>query len=97
MLALSFLCGVNHLEHEVYARAVNMTNTALNDLAICMMNDENVDHSYKAFLENVNLRAYITRFILYHAVLQQFFNHVICAFHISLILKLGQVFTKLLP
>ncbi len=42
MLALSFMCGVNHLEHQVYMQAVATTNAALNDLAVCMLNDENI-------------------------------------------------------
>jgi hypothetical protein len=75
MLALTFLCGEKHLEYNVYMHAVTATNSALNDLAICMMSDDSIHHSYKAFLENVYLRAYITRFILYHAVVARFFDN----------------------
>ncbi len=82
MLALSFMCGVKHLDHQVYMQAVAVTNAALNDLAVCMLNDENIDFSYKAFLENVNLRAYITRFVFYYAIIQQCFQHVsLCEMH----------------
>ncbi|KAL0490446.1 hypothetical protein AKO1_009507 [Acrasis kona] len=75
MLALAFMCGASTLDHDAYSKAVDTTNVALNELAVCLMSDSKIDVSYRTFLENVILRAYITRFILFHAVINRYFKN----------------------
>ncbi|KAF0985106.1 hypothetical protein FDP41_000145 [Naegleria fowleri] len=72
ILAFLFLSGVKNVEGRTFKDCEILVQSSFNELYKLLSQDEYLDVSIKAFLENENTRSYILRFMLCHTTMRLF-------------------------